>query len=235
MSNKFGIAPSAVALGSVVAAFAAGAGAGYLLAKKQFEAVADQEIQDFKAEYAERQEAHIIAMEVANQNKIEKGELPTMVQDLGYAPKGDEPVSTTTIRVFDNATAVPDWDEEGEEAYRKEASIYILTREEFFTNQHDFEERQLTYYDGDDVLCDNADQMITDVVQQIGTDCLSKFGYGSEDENTVYVQNEGLRTVYEIIRTDGKYSEVVLGLSDEDAVISHSSKRPKKFRSYHDE
>jgi hypothetical protein len=233
MSNKFGIAPSAVALGSVVAAFAAGAGAGYLLAKKQFEAVADQEIQDFKAEYAERQEAHITAMEVANQNRIEKGELPTMVQDLGYTPKDDEVVSTTTIRVFDDAKAVPDWDEDGEEAIRKEAAIYILTREEFFINAYDYTERQLTYYDGDDVLCDNADQMVTDVIQQIGTDCLSKFGYGSEDENTVYVQNETLQTVYEIIRTDGKYSEVVLGLNDDDAVIRHSAK-PRKFRNYHD-
>ena len=232
MSNRFGVSPSAVALGSVVVAFAAGAGAGYLLSKRQFEALADIEIANFKAEYAERQEAHIIAMEVANQNRIEKGELPTMVEDLKYATSSATPEPVVqTQRIFDTAQKVPDWNEEAEEEVRKVESIYILNRDEFFTNMHDFDEHQLTYYEGDDVLCDGHDQVITNVVEQVGTECLSKFGYGSQDDNIVYLQNERLRTVYEITRTDGKYSETVLGIEDDE--LRHSAK-PKKFRSYHD-
>jgi hypothetical protein len=235
MTNKFGVNPSTVALGSVVVAFAAGAGAGYLISKKKFEQLADEEIAEFKAEYAERQEAHIIAMETANQNRIEKGDLPTMVEDLGYVPGEQQlPEEVKTTRIFDTAPRVPDWDADAEEEIRKTEAIYILTREEFFTNQFDFEERQLTYYEGDDVLCDNADQMITNVVEQVGTDCLSKFGYGSQADDTVYLQNETLNTVYEITRTDGKYSEIVLGLDDEDANSLRHSSSPKKFRSYHD-
>lgn len=235
MTNKFAVSPSAIALGSVAVAFAAGAGAGYLLSKKQFEGIADREIQEFKEEYAARQEAHIIAIEKANQNKIEKGELPTMVEELGYVSTGagEEPDEVITTSVFDNAQRVPDWNQEAEEELRKTELIYILTKDEFFTNKWDFEEQQFTYYEGDDVVCDNhGDVMVTNVVEQLGTDCLSKFGYGSNDEDVVYLINERLRNVYEITRTDGKYSETVLGIEDE-AELRHSSS-PRKFRSYHD-
>jgi hypothetical protein len=235
MSNKLGVNPSVVALGSVVVAFATGAGAGYFFAKKQFESISDQEIAEFKEEWNARQEAHFAALEMAAKNEREKGALPAMVDKLGYTSESEapEPVSTTTTRVFDYAPRVPEWDQEAEEVTRRNNPIYVLSREEFFTNEHDFEELQYTYYEGDDVLCDNKDQMITDPAQQVGDEYQHKFGYGSEAEDVIYIQNEHKARVYEITRTDGKYSEVVLGLDNVDEEIRHSHK-PKRFRSYHD-
>lgn len=232
MTNRFGISPSFIAVGSVVVAFGAGAGAGYLISKRHFEAITDNEVATFKADYAARQDAHIQAMEMANLNRIEKSELAEKVEELGYAVT-EEATPEKNPRIFDTAPRRPDWDEEGEAAFRAEIDIYILTKNEFFLNEVGHEQEQLTYYEDDDVLATNKDEIVTDVVVQVGSDCLTKFGYGSEDNDTVYVRNESWNTDYEIIRTDGKYSEIVLGLGTEDE-IRHSA-GTRRFRSYHDQ
>jgi hypothetical protein len=233
MSN-IGINSSAVAFGSVVVAFGAGVGAGYLIFKKRFEEIADAEIQSFKAEYAERMD-YEIARKVAKDNEDAKA----LVEDLGYMTSSDDireaAPETTVVNVFAESPAVPDWNQPAADAERNEKAIYILSRDEFLTNEREFDERQFSYYGGDDQLVDEQDQVVHDVVGHIGVESLFKFGYGSGDEDIVYVQNETKGCIYEITRTDGKYSEVVLGIEAEeaaDAELQHSA--PRRFRQYND-
>jgi hypothetical protein len=235
MSN-IGINSSAVAFGSVVVAFGAGVGAGYLIFKKRFEEIADAEIQSFKAEYAERMD-YEMARKIANDNEAAKA----LVEDLGYMnnsddlPREPQTPTTTIVNVFDESPAVPDWNQPAADAERNEKEIYILSRDEFLANEREFDERQFSYYGGDDQLVDERDQVVHDVVGHIGVESLFKFGYGSGDEDIVYVQNETKGCIYEITRTDGKYSEVVLGIeADEaaDAELQHSA--PRRFRQYND-
>lgn len=236
--SRFNVNPSVIAFGSVVVSFAAGAGAGYFLTKRHFETMIDDEVATFKADYAAQQDALKNSLVVAAKNEALKNEevpklvAENLVKELHYASTAipDENKNVVT-RVFDNAPAVPDWDEEAEEAFRLENSVFIITRDEFYLNATDFAQEQLTYYEEDDTLCNSRDDVITDVVPMVGVDCLNKFGYGSEDENTVYVRNENFNADYEIVRTNGKYSEIVLGLSD--AELKHSS-RPRKFRTLDD-
>lgn len=225
------INPTILGVGSVLAALGVGGYVGYLATKKHYEAVVDEEIATFKAEYTKRHEEHLAAVTTAVRNEEAKAafEVETIVKERGYVSTSEPP---TTKRVFDDAPRRPVWDQDQEEVIRQEASIYIISKEEFGVNAPDNEQEQLTYYEGDDILATNADQIVTEVVATIGDDCLSKFGYGSDNDDIVYIRNEITGCDYEILRTDGKYSEIVLGLGNEEE-IRHSSE-PRRFRPHHD-
>lgn len=73
----------------------------------------------------------------------------------------------------------------------------------------------LTYYAGDDVLCDATDTPIPDVEGLIG-DALLYFGQCGFPEDTVYVRNCSRGFEYEITRTDGYFGAKVYGVTDEE-------------------
>lgn len=123
--------------------------------------------------------------------------------------------------------APDDFDYEKELAERKLNPLipYVITHDEYYHGERDFEQVSLTYYDGDGVLSDDRDQVVDDVDKVVGLRNILKFGYGSNDRNVVYIRNENLAIDIEVLRSDGKYSREVLGF------IEHSHKpRPRKFR-----
>ncbi|MFI5344389.1 MAG: hypothetical protein ACHQUC_09240, partial [Chlamydiales bacterium] len=71
----------------------------------------------------------------------------------------------------------------------------------------------LTYYDGDDVLSDVNEKMLSSSEEMIG-DALLHFGEQSEDPDIVYVRNIKLGCEYEIIRIHNSYETVVLGVKN---------------------
>ena len=79
---------------------------------------------------------------------------------------------------------------------------YVISADEF-EEHDDYEIVCLTLY-ADGVLADMLDNVIEDVEQNIGTDYVNGFA----DSDTVYVQNDELRTYYEITRDTMKYTEV---------------------------
>lgn len=109
---------------------------------------------------------------------------------------------------------------------------YIITHDEFYENEFDFPERQLTWFAGDEVLTDEQDVPVPDVERVCGEDNLLRFGYGSNDENIVYVRNEKLKLNLEISKSEGKYAHEVAGFSQDH--IEHSD-RPRKMRRRFDE
>jgi hypothetical protein len=231
--DKPDVGSSVVAIGSVVVSLAIGGAAGYFIAKKHMESIIDEEVEAFKRDYAARQEANLSAMVTAQENAEAKGSVEQLTavaisEQQGYISK-DEALQRS---VFDNAKAVPEWDEEAEEAFRLENAVFLITQDEWMLNETDFQQEQLTYYEGDDTLATATDTVVTEVVDMVGVDCLTKFGYGSRSPDTVYVRNENFNTDYEIVRATGRYSDVVLGLDDGDE-LEHSS-TPRKFRAYHD-
>jgi hypothetical protein len=95
---------------------------------------------------------------------------------------------------------------------------YIISLEEFMEERTDLEKLTLTYYEGDDVLCDDRDVAILDYEKSIGDDALSKFGHLSKDPNVVYVRNEKIEADYEIVKDHRSFSEAVLGIREEKEV-----------------
>jgi hypothetical protein len=100
----------------------------------------------------------------------------------------------------------------------------VVTIDEFAENPKDYDQRTITYYEGDDVLVDEHDIPIDDIDGVIGLASLDHFGYGSRDPDIVYVRNPWISMDLEVTREKGTYEESVAGS------IKHSYGRPRKFR-----
>ncbi len=136
------------------------------------------------------------------------------------------------------APAEDDWNWEFETKIRAENpdKAYILHHDEFYENETDYEQVQLTYYEGDDTLVDDKDMPVPDEDSVVGEDALTSFGHGSKDKNVVFVRNDKLELDIEVVRSNGKYSVEVLGLDDTENELKHSYSRPgRKFRQDRDD
>jgi hypothetical protein len=138
-------------------------------------------------------------------------QLEIVVEDLGYNRESETDLREVVKNVFtDAADDMGDFDAEAEMAAREAGLPYVLLHDEFF--ESDLDGISLEFYEGDNVLADDKGQPITDVDNVIGEDSLLKFGHGSRDPNVVYVHNPELDTNFEIVRNNGRFDEIVLGL-----------------------
>lgn len=92
---------------------------------------------------------------------------------------------------------------------------YLITEETYFANEGFFDQNQLVYFEEDDVLADNKNEIILERDEIVGSDFTDNFGYGTNDENIVYIRNEKLKADFEIYRDPGSYEKEVLGATDE--------------------
>lgn len=236
---------------------AIGSALGYLIASKRLSAkyqlIADQEVAEVKSHYARIHKDGVDLAEMASKYKNE-------VEDLGYvqAHPALEPVlnngtdeaknliaeANRLAALLDEAEEIEesknifanavenDFNFEKEEERRSEKpnDPYVITDEEFSEGDRDFHQVSVTYYEGDEVLCDEQDKVVDEPDKTIGNENMAKFGYGSNDPNVVYIRNERLGVDFEVLRSDGKYAKEVLGFDDGE--LKHSDRRPRKFRDY---
>ena len=121
------------------------------------------------------------------------------------------------------------FDYELEVSRRTEEAPYIITHIEYNEGEKGYEQSTLTYFEDDDVLADERDQMVEEVEATAGHDNLEKFGYGSDDPNTVYIRNDRVELDMEIVRSRGSYAKEVLGFDASE--LKHSDKRrPRRMR-----
>lgn len=96
---------------------------------------------------------------------------------------------------------------------------YIISEEEYMdpTVFIEFERTTLIYYEKDDTLATDRDEVITNVEEMIGPHALTSFGSMTNNKDTVFVRNVKLGADFEIVRDEGSYQELVLGLFEEDS------------------
>jgi len=144
-----------------------------------------------------------------------------------------EVVETHDVNIFEieEPESTPDWNwpEEMEKRHRliaeQPGAPYILHREEYENEETHYHQRAITYYQGDDVLVDEAEVPIYDARKVVGE---LVFGKGSGDPSICYVRNDRLEAEYEVILDHGHYAVEVLG-----AELEHSFDRKQplhKFR-----
>lgn len=212
-------------LGGVVV----GAGVGYLWTRRRLETKYNQ----FAEEEISAMREHFHKKAVAGEDKPD---LDALVGGLGYAPpvverdqvvpgqeavvkvkpevlEDDQPVEGLIKQnVFEQAAEIKDdWDYEMETASRSHDVPYVIHADE--RRESGYTETTLTYYAGDDVLCDEQDKVINDQDGTVGVANLDRFGHGSGDPEIVYVRNDALAIEVEIVRSDKTYAEEVHGLS----------------------
>lgn len=106
-----------------------------------------------------------------------------------------------------------EWDEHKERSRRTPDHPYVIHYDE----RHDMEgysDISLTYYVADDVLCDDNDEVMdpADRDDVVGEANLDRFGHGSNDADIVFIRNDNLEIMYEIVRSPNSYAEEVHGL-----------------------
>lgn len=89
-----------------------------------------------------------------------------------------------------------------------------IISEEEYTSDWRLEKVTITYYSGDETLADEDDTIIDDVDRLVSYEALKLLV--DEDLDAVYVRNERVSIDYEVVLNNGRYSEIVLGLTDED-------------------
>lgn len=93
-----------------------------------------------------------------------------------------------------------------EEKDAKAERPYVIPPTEF-GGIDGYETITLTYFAGDKVLVDDSDYVVEDADAIVGKDSLTHFGEYEED--SVHVRNDVLKTDYEILRDEGRYSDYV--------------------------
>lgn len=207
-----------------VSCLAIGAGVGYIVAEKRlairFEDRLARETAEMRVFYAkvdvkkyptpqaaaealvDRQpsDRFVSPEELAGQkvayHKIATEYAPT---DENYA-EGVDATPSIGGNVFDNAAENDDQD-----------GIQILEKEEFFENKTDFIQSTLTYYEADNTLVDEQEDVIGDVAKIVGEKGLQSFGKKNDDPNVVYIRNNTLQLEFEVVRSNGFYVVEVLG------------------------
>lgn len=242
------------AIGSAVLGVGIGFGIGYFLSRKKIQA-AETEVEDIKQvqleldfERAEKdkefnlqiQQAALVSRELREHGQ----RFLDSVKGLNVSANGEahasEPVEpepepeeetggVTVTNVFDQAG--DEWDYAIEINERRRQSVYVIHIDEFMADEMEWDSQStLTWYEGDQILCDSKDVPIYDWISVVGE---LKFGHGSKDPNVCYIRNERLQAEYEVLRDPGSYETEVLGGQVEErarrADVKHEN-TPRKFR-----
>lgn len=94
-------------------------------------------------------------------------------------------------------------------------NVHLITEEQFIT-EDGYEKICITYFGGDDTLCDTDDDILDQNVMEM-TDLLTRFA--NTDCPSIFIRNERRAADYEILWDDDSYQVVVLGVSREKATL----------------
>ena len=237
----------------MIVAFSVGVGSGWILAerntKKKFEAYANEEIESVKQHYAILRKEGSYSDPVKLAEEIIDKEQYSLDLDGLKGPQDPETAIEESKNVFDNPIEVPEddelagdpthnfessdpetywsWDEELERRENEPDKPYVITLEEYMAGEKNYTQTALTYFDGDDVLADERDSIIEDIEATVGRENMLRFGHASNDRNLVYIRNDRIELDFEVVHSDGKYAEEVLGF------VEHADK-PKSLRKFRD-
>lgn len=91
---------------------------------------------------------------------------------------------------------------------------FLISVDDYY-NDNRFVKSSLTYFDQDETLSDDSDEIISSVDEVIGEGTLDRFGELSGDPDMVYVRNSHIGVDYEITRVMDSYKISVAGMIDD--------------------
>ena len=177
---------------------ATGASVTYILIKKHFKKIADDEI-DTMREYFQNKRAK-------EANALEEESDEAEVKEARDEHQEDKP----NIREYaslikkENYTNYSDTTADKKKEVDDVEKPYVITPEEF--GELDYSTISLTYY-SDDVLTYESDELVEDVDDIVGADFAEHFGEYEDD--SVFIRNDRMKTDFEILVDKRNYSDVV--------------------------
>jgi len=241
--------------GTVVVSLGIGAFAGYLFAKKQLEIeysdLAQKEILEAKHFYNALHKRgkfaspeSVVKVRVPNEDVAEKTireSTETMREVRASRAARDYRGESVVVRdqtpgaVTTGNPSLLDgnFDYEEELLGRSPEHPYVISKEEFDENEGEFDDIEVMYYLGDDVVTDETGKSPMDQSDEIlGDDNLLRFGDGSGDPYIVYIRNDKFENDYCVVKNLGSFEEKVLGFKHSDT-RRHNKKT--KFRAGDDD
>ena len=189
---------------SIGAALGALATWQYLTPK--YERMVQDEVNEFKKDWSEREGESIECPDVEDESTImDINELEQKRDELREMAKQYD-----TILEENKYTKVL---EKGG-SNMKDDEPYVISPLKFAEEDEDYDVVCLTYH-ADGVLVDDMGELIENVKSIVGTEFPEHFGEYTEDPDTVYVRNERLMTDYEIQRDLDSYAASVNPDEDE--------------------
>lgn len=98
---------------------------------------------------------------------------------------------------------------EGEKMYeRKEAARvkgpHLIKQESYDEDFPEFDKDSLYYYTVNDVLATEDDEVIDNALYIVG-ECLDKFDFRHNEEETIWIRNAGMNTDYQVFKVRGEF------------------------------
>jgi hypothetical protein len=235
--------------------FGAGVGGvvGYILCQRRLDTkyakIASEEIALMTQHYADKA--------AALENAQTKTNLEEIIRERGYTAEPEPtqpPMAVTppaavveavaeaetevpkveTRNIFEAATDRADvdgtfvWDWDKEKRRRSPVRPYVIHIDER-EETRDYDVVTFTYYEGDDVVSNERDDVVDEEDRErlLGEDNLERFGHGSGDPTVVYIRNDELRMVFEVIRSPNAYATEVHGFEVDPppSELRHSHRR----------
>lgn len=180
---------------------------GFFLAKKKYENLADEEVKSVKdtfSKYFEHDKVkedklnHMPAPETSSVVQEEHKDTPI----VDYSARYQSSINGYSSSVPNERDKLP----ETSVVSGDPANIFIITPKEF--NESEYNAVTLFYYKDGVLSNDNYEPLnAVEITSMIGDQALDSFGtYGTD---SVYVQNDNNKTVYEIILEDDNYTDIV--------------------------
>lgn len=155
-----------------------------------------------------------------------EAQAPTPLRSVGRPE-----VEGVVTNIFDEAG--DEWNYESELETRTAHAPYVIHVDEFVSDEMGWDSQTtITWYEGDQILCDSTDKPIynwPDVIGEI------RFGHGSNDPNIFYVRNERMQAEFEILRDVGSYQEVVMGEALEHKASTKDLRHAHELRKFRDD
>lgn len=169
----------------------AGAFAGARIAKKHYEELAQEEIEEVRSYYKNKEKEETNAIE--EPEKIEEKSIEVE----------EKKEYDTIIKHGNYMTMEEDKENEDDELYGSDDEPYIIDPSEFGNYGH-YATQTCTYF-ADGVLVDDVDEVIEDPETLVGNYHVDIFR--DFDATSVYVRNDWMKMDFEIIRDDWFWSD----------------------------
>lgn len=204
--------------GSVI--FAAGVAIGsavtWYFTKKKYEQIAQEEINSVKDVFSKNAIKNESSSADISKEDLDNKKAGTMENEKMNVAEYAKRLSKEGYTDYSKSGIMVDDEEEEEdsgdpgpepESYfgDPDAEPYVIPPEEF-GEKDDYDRVSLSYY-SDQILADDDDQLLEDVEDTIGFESLTRFGEYEDD--SVYVRNDRLKTDYEILRDERRYSDII--------------------------
>ena len=207
------------------ASLVVGAAAGYFVANKKAEmkwqAISEEEIQSVKDAYhkleneetddgPELTEAPVVANRGYVQRLVGLGYHEPAESGLGESNSSDPRVAPEATSEREPTTDVSNGDHRSEVVLDR-TKPYIISQVEYFTEESDFDKQTVSYYEKDETLADERNEIIEDVLNTVGEKGVTSFGIDPDDPHVVYVRNHRLMVDFEILWHEGSFIEEITG------------------------